>query len=157
MPAHNRGELRRRDAGQIGAHQCRFSNPLGACDNYKALMGFNSRRHGFQSRFMTRTQKEKGRVGGDLKWSAFKPVKIEIHIHPRAPRAASSRSWQTEGGRVRRHSLSRYTYSGSASCIPCNKSSCDETHGRINRFQCISHFSRALQGSKRMIAVCTLR
>jgi hypothetical protein len=77
---------------------------------------------------MTRTQKEKGRVGGDLKWNAFKPVKIEIHTHPRAPRAASSRSWQTEGGRVRRNSLSRYTYSGSTSCIPCNKSSCVMKH-----------------------------
>src|SRR5207249_5522891 len=32
MPEHNGGELRRSDAGQIGVHQRRFPNPLGARD-----------------------------------------------------------------------------------------------------------------------------
>ena len=67
MPEHNGGELRRSDAGQIGMHQRRFPDALGARDGHKALAGFNARRHGVQSRFMTRTQKRK--VGSGVIWN----------------------------------------------------------------------------------------
>ena len=86
MPAHNCGELRRCDASQIGVHQCRFPDPTGARDGHQALAGGNPRRQGVQSCLMTRTQKEKGRVGGDLERSTFESVKIEIHTHPSVPR-----------------------------------------------------------------------
>src|SRR2546429_9714217 len=96
MPEHNRGELRRRDAGQIGPHQRRFSDPLGACDGHQALAGSNPHRHGVQSRLMTRTHKEEGGVGGDLEGSTFETVKIEIHTHTKAPRTVLAYALQTE-------------------------------------------------------------
>src|SRR5690349_4415225 len=60
---------------------------------------------------MTRTQKEKGRVRGDLERSTFEPVKIEIHTPTRALREALSRSRRTGGLRARQHSLTHYTRS----------------------------------------------
>src|SRR5438132_6428904 len=118
MPEHNRGELRRRDASQIGLNQRRFPDPPGARDGHQALAGGNPRLHGFQSRFMTRAQKEKGRVGGDLEGSTFETVKIEIHTHTNAPRAMLPRAPQTENLSARQNALGNYTRSGYPGCRP---------------------------------------
>jgi hypothetical protein len=77
-------------------YERRFPDSLGTRDGHKALASVNPNRQGFQSRSMTRTQKEQGGVGGEREWSAFETVKIEIHTHTRAPRAALRQSRQTK-------------------------------------------------------------
>src|SRR6266568_7410112 len=130
MPEHNRGELRWRDASQIGLNQRRFPDSLGARDGHKALAGSNPRRHGVQSRFMTRTQKEKGRVGGDLEGSTFETVKIEIHAHTNAPRAMLPHALQTESLSARQNALGNYTRSGYPGCRP-QRLTCREACGGV--------------------------
>src|SRR5215470_1115453 len=95
IPAHDRGELRWRDAGQIGVHQRRFSDPRGARDDYQALASGKPCRQDVQNRTMTRTQKEKVGVRSALEGSAFEMIKVEIHTHS-PQRAAWSCSRQPE-------------------------------------------------------------
>jgi hypothetical protein len=77
LPEHHRGELRRRAAGQIGVHQHRFPYTTRARDDHQALAGGNPMRQSVQSRLMTRTHKEQGRVRSEGKRSTFETVKIE--------------------------------------------------------------------------------
>jgi hypothetical protein len=64
------------------------------------------------SRFMTRTQKEKGGVRDALEGSTFETVKIEIHTHTNAPRAMLPRAPQTESLSARQNALGNYTRCG---------------------------------------------
>ena len=65
MPEHDRGELRRRDAGQIGVHQHRLPDTTRARDDHQALAGGNPLRQRVQRRLMPRTDKEQGRIRGE--------------------------------------------------------------------------------------------
>src|SRR4029453_5231449 len=62
---------------------------------------------------MARTKKQQGGVGSEREWSAFEAVKIEIHTHTRAPRAALRRSRQTESLKTRQNALRNFSRSGS--------------------------------------------
>ena len=80
MPEHDRGELRRRDAGQIGVHQHRLPGPLAPVMTTKPWRAAILRQR-VQRRLMPRTDKEQGRIRGEGERRTCKTIKIEIHIH----------------------------------------------------------------------------